>query len=202
MLAAWIGLVVNGIVALTSGPHPGEPYQPGLFIGLFTIIFSASWFGIYWISGKPYVNEKSRYRLWERGAESVGVVNIDRPVDDVRQAVFDTLSEDPRLRIHQQQPGWFWVSLGKNYDRVGHWMAAYLVSNGQSTTLTLGIWTRRNAGYNNGRSKRRVTKLFDSISAKLAPSPLITGTYQHNAIAPTANTTDSSISDSGASNSR
>ncbi|WP_394941988.1 hypothetical protein [Psychromicrobium sp. YIM B11713] len=182
---AWtLGFVVLGVFYLTvlifnlERPHGFYPY--GILIFANSLIFL-------WInhgSRKPYIDEKSPYRLWERSAESAGRVAIALPADQVHQAVLEAISTDPKLRVDEQHPEVIWVSLGKRQEKAGCWMAAYLVTAEGITTLTLGIWTTKDRGYDLGRNRRQVRRIFDAITAKLAPTPLVPVSYNPGTMMP------------------
>lgn len=136
------------------------------------------------ISKTSFVDERSPYRLWERGAECVGVVSIPMSAAEVHSAMKEVLQENGKLRIHAEHPDWIWVSLSKTADRVGYWMGAYFSTDAAGTTLTLGIWTKTFRGYDYGRSRRRITRLLNSLTSKIAPAEMIPLTYQPSAPVP------------------
>ncbi|NYE96635.1 hypothetical protein FHU41_002885 [Psychromicrobium silvestre] len=181
-----LAMMASGIYSIIGALDSHRTIRPFPFPGYFGLVISFTVFWLYWVGKKPYIDTKSPYWLWERGAESVGKVSIPLPTEQVYRAVAKVLDEDPKVRIHEQHPDWLWASLGKNYDRAGYWLAAYLAPNQQGTTLTLGIWSKNYIAYNFGRNKRKVARLLDSLTAELAPAPLKPEIYLHNAVVSTA----------------
>lgn len=180
-IAAFAFWTIYLIQQLATG---GATHAPLFFVNGLVFLNFLLFFWILRRSQKPFVDEKSPYRLWERGVESVGLVTIALPPVQVHAIVLGVLQENPKLRVHRQTPEWIWVSLGKHSDQLGYWLAGYFVPGPEGTVLTLGIWSRRGGGYDVGRNRRTVTRLFDAIAARIAPLEMVAGTYQHNALTP------------------